>query len=230
MTEFESGLKKQLKKLAAECEAFDTIDMLIAEDISVTLRSIFCDTTKQESLLTKLGLKGQLRMLDTSLKPGTVSFWRLGDNVSNQTIVLPDIYGGLVAKEAVLSGGKTLYHYKPLATHPQYAQYEKNSIQEERFLSVKDWLEKVIYDDKKGVKLSRYDLIKEVANKDGGAHIDEDAKKSKEYLQFRSCDGLGISVNGKMDAFSNNPVPSSLRQMAQEVLTSMQIANLKFNK
>lgn len=229
MTEFESRLKDELKKLAAECEAFDTIAMLIAEDISVTLRSLFCDTTKQESFLTKLHLKEQLRMLDTSLKPGTVSFWELGDNVSNQTIVLPDIYGGLVAKEVVHIGDKTLYHYKPLATHPQYAQYEKKRIQEGRFLSVKDWLEKVIYDDKKGVKLSRYDLIKEVANKDGGAHIDEDAKKSKEYLQFRSCDGLGIIVNGKRDAFSNNPVPSSLRQMAQEVLTSMQIANLKLN-
>ena len=230
MTEFESRLKEQLERLSTDCIAFDSINECAYANISVTLRSIFCDTTKQESLLTKLHLKEQLRMLDTSLKPGTNSFWSLGDNFSNQTIVLPDIYGGLVAKEAVLSDGKKLYHYKPLATHPQYAQYEKNSIQEERFLSVKDWLEKVIYDDKKGVKLSRYDLIKEVANKDGGAHIDEDAKKSKEYLQFRSCDGLGISVNGKRDAFSNNPVPSSLRQMAQEVLTSMQIANLKLNK
>lgn len=59
-----------------------------------------------------------------------------------------------------------------------------------RFKSVKDWLEQNIYFGNKGVKLSRFALITEVANKDGGAHIDPDDKKSKEYKQFRRRDGL----------------------------------------
>ena len=218
MNEFEFYLKEQLNRLKTECIAFDTLDECVYTNISVILRLLFYDNKSQVSLLTKLGLKEQLLMLDTSLEPGTNGFWKFGDYVSNQTIILPDIYGGLVAKEI---DSEIHYHYKPLATHPQYAQYEKNCIDNKRFKPVKDWLEQVIYRDNKGVKLSRFDLIIEVANKDGGAHIDPDDKKSERYRQFRRRDGLGIIANGRKDAFINNPVPSSLRQMAEEVLKSM---------
>lgn len=223
MTEFETALKEQLRKLAADCIAFETIDECVYTNISVTLRLLFYDNGSQKSLLTLLGLKDKLQMLDTSLKPGTISFWELGDNVSHQTITHTAVYGGLVAKQVVLEDGAPVYHYKPLATHPQYVQYQTECVRAGRFLPVKEWLEKEIYSDNKGVKLSRIDLIKEVANKDGGAHIDPDDKKSKVYKQLRRRDGLGIIVNGSTNAFLNNPVPSSLMQMAQEVLFSIPV-------
>lgn len=226
MTEFEPALKEQLKMLYTDCIAFDTIDECVYTNIAVKLRLLFYDNGSQKSLLTLLGLKDKLMMLDTSQKSGAISFWRLGDNVSNQTITHTAVYGALVAKEAVLENGVPVYHYKPLATHPQYARYEKDCIDNGRLKFVKKWLEQEIYFDNKGVKLSRFALITEVANKDGGAHIDPDEKKSKEYKQFRSPDGLGIIVNGRRDAFLNTPVPSSLRQMAREVLVSMHLAKL----
>ena len=224
MTEHKQALDIQLQRLKNSCDSYDS-NSISYLDISVVLRLLFHDSKTQTSLLTKLGLKDKLKMLDTAIPRGRLAFWCMDEGVSNLTIMQTAVYGGLVAKRIVNENGLYTFHFQPLCSSSQYSDYEQKCLRNGQLKSVKEWLQQKIYSDSNGNSLSRYELLMVVANNDGGAHVDEDSQKRDDYLQFRRPDGLDIRVNGEIKAFVNNPVPPSIRQIAQEVLVSIRSIN-----
>ena len=57
-------------------------------DIAVALRTLLHDSPNGRSLsvLTQCGLRDKVKFLDTTAQRGTISFFAVGDNVSNKNI------------------------------------------------------------------------------------------------------------------------------------------------
>ncbi len=70
------------------------------------------------------------------------------------------------------------------------------------------------------MKMTRKDIIEIVTDKDGGAHLDP--KIPENYAEFREPTALHFKLNGKDAIFNQNPVYVSLRQIAYELLESLE--------
>ena len=97
----------------------------------------------------------------------------------------------------------------------------------QREVTFNDWWEEVILVPNKGYLFSRRKLVLEMANKDGGAHIDK--KLSPEYGMI--INGLGefhrVDVNGNENIeIIDNMHLISIRQIAFEVLNSRYLIEL----
>lgn len=86
-------------------------------------------------------------------------------------------------------------------------------------LDFEEWWYKVIYDDGKGVRFSRKQLVQVVANQDGYAHIEENI--DLEYLSFKHANILENFFNSNTKSIINMPTLCSVRQIAYEAMTSI---------
>lgn len=96
-----------------------------------------------------------------------------------------------------------------------------------KFLGFDDWWnELVIYDYNK--LFTRKDIVTNIANQDGGAHIDP--KLNKEYADLTKKNSLGwtyaTSNSTKKQIFKNNPAYLSVRGISEELLYSLELSNL----
>jgi len=200
-------------------------------DIAVALRVLFCDSPnngRNISVLTLNGIRDEVKLLDTTAPRKGFSFFNLGDNVSGLDIsYFSNVYGGLVCKDiAIGDGNEYVYQFSPLVSSSLYKNYESKCLEEWRFLSVKEWLEAIVFEVDFGEdkwQLNRFELFTNLANKDGGAHYQLDLSsdhKCKIYNEFQDTQALHLIVNGVDVCFENTPGHPSIRQMAQEVLVS----------
>ena len=83
------------------------------------------------------------------------------------------------------------------------------------------WEENVIFKDGSGNKFARRELVRNVADKDGGAHVDPKLQEAYANLSRFNLTGLKSYVNGKQKNFKNTPVLPSIRQIAHEVLKTL---------
>lgn len=234
----QTALIEQLHRLHDLCKSYDN-GMCVAMDIAVALRTLLHDSPNGRSLsvLTQCGLRDKVKFLDTTTRRGTISFFSVGDNVSNKNIqVATHIYCGLLCKEINNSyHGGVQYTFSPLRKSSLYSDYEQRCISQNRFLSTKDWLDSNIFEVLKGRNwgeaqnrhLSRYQLFTILANKDGGAHYENNFqdKRMEEmfYNEYRDTQALHLLVNGSDVCFENTPLYPSVRQIAQKALVSLKL-------
>lgn len=83
----QTALIEQLHRLHDLCKSYDN-GMCVAMDIAVALRTLLHDSPNGRSLsvLTQCGLRDKVKFLDTTSQRGTISFFAVGDNVSNKNI------------------------------------------------------------------------------------------------------------------------------------------------
>jgi len=83
------------------------------------------------------------------------------------------------------------------------------------------WNRNIIYKDNKENTFTRKDLVLNVANKEGGAHIDP--KLDPSYADLARFNSLGwkVFMSGVEKDFNNTPVLPSIRQIAHEVLKTL---------
>jgi len=83
------------------------------------------------------------------------------------------------------------------------------------------WLQPILKDNE-GARFSRMTLVRSVANKDGGAHVDETLPH--DYANLTRQNGLGwMQQNGGFStALTGKPELACMRQIAHEVLCSVQ--------
>ena len=86
---------------------------------------------------------------------------------------------------------------------------------------IKWWEENIIFKDNRGNIFTRKDLVRNVANKDGGAHVAPDLQEAYANLSRFNLTGLKLYVNGKQRGFKNTPVLPSIRQITHEVLKTL---------
>lgn len=219
-----------VSRIKRHCQSFDEGYDDAAVDLSVVLRMLLYTKYDENGTATSRSLIDELKKFDSKYgiqylstcidmpsKRGGVHAWYL-ENLCNKTILDgSDIYAGLVVK--------TLYgdvHGKCVAD----AKYRADGHPGVRnMVTLQDYLsEKVFYDVKTEIELSRIEVIRFVANKDAGAHFD--TKIPQKYDAFRHPNAFKVIVNGEDIPFRRNPVYVSIRQIAWEVLESFKKSGL----
>lgn len=120
-------------------------------------------------------------------------------------------HAGLTRMKISASG----FEYKP--------NFHNDSI---HLVEFKDWISETIICDGKGNRFTRRKLYKLVADKDGGAHVDENIPT--EYNQLKNENSMKwemITPSGI--ASPNSIIYASLRQIAYELLQSLYIKDKK---
>lgn len=120
----QTALIEQLHRLHDLCKSYDN-GMCVAMDIAVALRTLLHDSPNGRSLLvlTQCGLRDKVKFLDTTAQRGTISFFAVGDNVSNKNIqVATHIYCGLLCKRSTIPIMVASDTHSPLLVNPPYIQ------------------------------------------------------------------------------------------------------------
>jgi hypothetical protein len=90
-----------------------------------------------------------------------------------------------------------------------------------RWVKFDEWWNGLVLVDKEKNEFSRRDIVLNLANKDGGAHVDH--KIDEKYQKLRAGNGLGwftIAEDGRSIAGEDH-VPATMRQIAHEMLKSL---------
>ena len=84
-----------------------------------------------------------------------------------------------------------------------------------------DWWNAPVLKDKQGRKLSRRELVRHVTDTDGGAHVDPDLDQA--YMDISRNNSLGWTFGNRdvMQALSGRPELAAMRQIAHEVLCTI---------
>jgi len=178
-----------LKKLVIFNTIYDAGEIAIAKDIAVKLRILFHDTKNSKSLISQLMLE-HLRFVNTADKYDPRNFMT---------------HHGLL----MLLMGRTIGQLSP--------QLDLSTI---KYTSFDNWwnLDIVLSDQKKNT-FTRRKIILELANTDGGAHVDPEINES--YLDVSRLNSIGWTIhekNSKQDKPVNDPIPPSIRQISYETL------------
>lgn len=215
--EIEAALREQFNLLSDACILYDSGHLPSRLTISVVLRNLLKTKGNTVSLLEQFCKEqtislSDLDFIDTSDPdiPGAFCHWHIKD-ISNCTFGIGDAYMGLVEKWVDGETGTPRLHFKSFA-----ASGVKTNLVKKAF---GDWYGQIIYKDDTH-SLTRQKLIACIAEQDGGAHFDN--KLDEDYALFRENNALHLILNGQEAIFENNPAFESLRQIAQEVLESLQ--------
>jgi len=193
--ELRDHLKDQIHFLIESSNAYDSGSASEAKRLAVAIRILVHDTDSSRSLLALL--KRDIRFYDTALDY----------DPSNLLVVC-----GLLMMKMGTSGGE---YVAPLDNgSPQ--RYSNGKI------PFAQWWGKTIFVNGRGGSLTRRDLVLTVCDKDGGAHVD--LKLDNTYRDFSRANSLGwkFQKDGVEQNFAGRPQLASIRQVAYEVLKSLE--------
>lgn len=197
-------LKNQLDKIKDFASLYDSGKPTYAQDIAVKLRILYHNTNSSKSLLRQLKLEH-------------ISFVDTGKKYSSNNLM--SHWGLITVKSTIGHGHDGSWSYD--------APLDKSS--EIQTVNFQNWWDskKIIVDGKKNI-FTRKKIIQELADTDGGAHVDEGLKE--DYHQLTKQNSLGwfqVDKWGKSEAMGN-PVPPTVRQIAFETLETFK--NLDIEK
>lgn len=202
------ALKKQIGFLETSCQGFDSGNEDEALRIATTLRVLVHDTKNSISLLEQLGLKNTMQFIDSAAPIDPVPTGEMYDGQPTMAISgMPGLFNMSFTSE----GAKLV---APLSC----AKYSRGP---EGFNSW--WTYKCI-PGHNGDRYSRSWLVRQMANREGGAHVDPEISQSYNELQSTSM-GMTVYSNG-IRGFINSAGNVSIRQVAWEVLESLKQANI----
>lgn len=189
--------------LRRSCAAFDAGDDAEALAISTSVRALVHDTNVSHSILDQLGVKSTMTWCDAA------------EGV-DPTNLLPT--AGLVELSVERNETHTLFWYAPRAVTPEkYAAAGK--------VAFEPWWTDPVTKDADGLTISRRDYILGLCHKDGGAHADGEFKgqmAAYERLTRQGSLGFSVSAGGPSVLFDLSPAPAAARQIATEVLLSVE--------
>jgi len=191
--DLEQELRNQLALLKHACDAFDNGFTHIGKHIALTLRVLLYHHGQSQALLRQLGLLDK-RFLDSAGdidRRNELSEWRLC------VFRLRSDGGNFLAK--CLSGGDT------------------NSL---RWLSFENWWNNPVIKDKQHRFFNRRELVLNVADTDGGAHVDSELEEA--YMALSRENSLGWNFfDGEKSTPFIGPELQCMRQIAHEVLETI---------
>lgn len=206
--ELKNHLSEQLYFLESDLNSTNEKEFL-AKRTATTIRTLVHDTQSSNSLLNQLNLKG-ISFYNSSAGKDDISFWRGNFGINGWGIsTLPFI--GIVGKDVLVESNNVTVKYFPI-----YKQW--NQLNYFKTIDFEAWWNGIIYDNRMGVTLSRKNLILNVSNKDGGAHIDE---LRVEYISFKTADVFKYVYNGQIQGTDNMPVYPAVLQIAWELYNSI---------
>ncbi len=199
-------LNRQILFLRNSASNYDKGDIEEAIRIAMAARVLIHQTNHSTSLLTHLN--------STEIK--------LSSSVTTVASSNESIFHGMGITSCSINNNPTLSFKARL---PEESEMDK--------LPLQDWWNQTIYilqlpNTIESVKLSRKDLVLEAANKDGGAHVDDNIKPIyKTLLTSGSLGEIGLIIGNKEQRISiENAHFVALRQIAHELLNSPDLINL----
>lgn len=88
------------------------------------------------------------------------------------------------------------------------------------------WWNAVVFKDKRGNTFSRREVVLTLANQDGGAHVDPELDEDYAGLSKENTLGWNLKAGEQDVPWPSNPVPASVRQIAHEILVTLEAAEL----
>lgn len=193
-------LVKQIGFMQRSCNSFDVGYEDEAARLAVCIRVLIHDTPKSTSLLQHLNKKGR------------IDYWDSASEYDPQNLVA---HLGLTCMTAKVENGLMSSKYEPAFTGPNPSRGSWQGFQ---------WWwpkQKVIVDSKRQI-FTRKDLVLAAANKDGGAHVDNQLDGSYADLTRFNSAGWMKFQNGLESPFDNDVVGPSIRQIAFEILKTLE--------
>lgn len=194
------ALAEQLEFLDLSCASFDAGNRSEAKRLALTVR-VLCHTTKNShGLLNLLGDESNVQMWD-SLPEWHSRFKTVG--------------GGLA--HVRLGGPMTGWH--PIsAPHPETGK-PVHEVTGGVLRPFKLWWPRKVMFPSIGDEPTRSGVVLWLANKDGGAHIDDLPER---YSALKSGEAMGVRIGGENGApVDQSPFPAVMRQIAEEVRLSL---------
>lgn len=205
-TELIELLREQLAFLEDSGRSFDAGVEAEAKRLATVIRVLVHDTGSSSSLLKQLGIKHQLRYLDTAERPARGP-------------------GILIEQWSVGLGG--------ICLDADGVRFEAplRDLSRDNFgwQSFPTWWNRVVLADKAAERFTRKDLVLFLANKEGGAHVDQDlpARRFLALARYNTLKwGKGVNEDGHhyvtapmgpADEPLGNPIPVNVRQIAFEL-------------
>ena len=189
--ELQEHLKEQLEFLESSAASFDNGFEGEIKRLAVSVRVLVHDTGNSTSLLTLLNQKN-IDFVDTSVPY---------DEANKMS------HSGLVQ----MSLGNRPSAPLPLLDDGPFS----------RTASFDLWWNGIVFVDKNRNEFSRKDIVLSLANKEGGAHVDN--KLDKTYSDLRKNNSLGWfdGTNDGKQTPSADQVPATMRQIAHESLKTL---------
>lgn len=221
-------LAEQVEFLELSASSFDSGQESEAKRLAVTIRTLVHDTESSTSLLQQLGLKSHMPFANSG-QPEPAA------NAPHGTVM---IGAGLCYMNMDL--GTKLVRYAPfLGELPEDRRHPP--------LCFDDWWLWPVFTDMAGNAFNRKKLVLSMANKDGGAHVDSKLPNDYRALAYENSAGFGQSISSEGvlgvsfpfsldggplpapgeisgDPIENSLVLASVRQIAWELLTSIERA------
>ncbi len=190
--ELDNHLKEQLNFLQSSCDSYDQGNHAEGKRIASTLRTLLHDTNNSTSLTKHLQIKHQPFL-------STCSQFSEDPRIKISKKGLISVFIG--------DGGEDFF--VPLDKAP-----------EKKELAFDTWWNECILIDQNGNRFSRKDIVLNIANNDGGSHVDEELRP--EYADLSRNNSLGNMTHkySKWIALKT-PELASVRQIGHEVLKTL---------
>ena len=191
-------LKELIESLEISSKAYDSGYVGEAKRLATTIRVLLHDTSKSTSFFSQIGIKNKLRFFATP-------------NPYGQKNILTEC--NLVKLRISKDPG-----YEPiLDDFPPVFKWQK--------LRFYQWWSEKIVRDKKRATTTRKELITVMANQDGGAHVDPTL--NEKYAKLSKRNGLNwvFSINKQIKEAEPGPAYACCRQIAFELLRTLQKNN-----
>lgn len=186
-------LKDQLDLLLHACSSFDNGLKAIGKHIALSLRVLLYQYGQSQALLLQLGFR-DMNFLDTA-----------GDLNPNNLLPECNLCSMRVEKTCASFTPRCLSGFTAISP---------------RWISLVDWWNKPVIKDKDGRKFNRRDLILNVADTDGGAHVDPDLDEA--YMSLSRENSIGwVFTTGNIETPLDGPELPCIRQIAYEVIESL---------
>ncbi|HLF35175.1 MAG TPA: hypothetical protein VI583_13115 [Cyclobacteriaceae bacterium] len=186
--------KDNLRKIKFFCDTYDQGNESIALEIAVKLRILFHNSNNSKSLLRQLKLE-DIPFISTSHKYNSKNLINHHGLLSIKTSIVNNILEKAILVPRLNDEVKKVVTFK-------------NWWSSEKVIAIKH---KIFF--------TRKDIILELADTDGGAHVDDSLKE--EYFNLSRMNSLGWRYHDSKtnkDLPFNNPVQPCIRQIGYEVL------------
>ena len=217
--------KYNMSMLRHLCEEFDQGRIEAALWIAVILRTLLHTNYDNHGHATSLSIIDQLKAMDSKYNVDFLSTafprpmagvflqgWNIGDHVCGIHISTSSVYTGLLINtiKCKEGGGYMADAEKKADKHTQV----------NKLLPFSQWWSEIVFSDSvANQQMSRWDVVRMISNKDGGAHFDPNVPV--QYDTFRHPDLFEVYFGTTKVSFSKNPVYVSVRQIAWEVMKSL---------
>ncbi len=169
-----------------------------AQRIATVLRTLFHDGRNSNSLLSQLDLKNQIY---------------LNSSINTYVPTNEIAYTGLLTNRLSNSKGE----YIPA--------YEGGGTSYNKWFRFSDWWNELVIDDKHNL-FTREDIVRKISDTDGGAHVDNALDEEYAKLTVHNSLGWHYERSGEQIPFERNPAYGSARQIASEVIESIELHQL----